>query len=75
MSKKANEIPQVSPAAGNWTALLDELRTEYWANDELTEEEKQFLDKLELLPEAEWQPILCPGTPLSEVIIEERGTR
>lgn len=75
MSKKANEIPQVQPATGNWTALLDEMKAEYWANGELTEAEKQFLDALEFLPEEDWQPILCPGAPLSEIVIEERGTR
>lgn len=75
MSKKANEVPQEKQSTGNWTALLDEMRADYWATSELTDEEKRFLDELEFLSEEKWEPIPCPGTPLSEIIIEERGTR
>lgn len=75
MSKKANELPNTSHEPANWNELLEEMRREYRASAELTDEEKRFLDELENLPEEEWEPIACAGQPVSEAIIEERGAR
>jgi hypothetical protein len=75
MSKKADELSRAGRNTGNWAELLEEMREEYWASAELTDEEKRFLDELEHLPEEEWEPITCPGHPVSETVIEERGAR
>ena len=75
MSKQADQLPQAAPRARNWAVLLEEMKAEYWASEELTETEKRFLDELENLPEAEWEPISCSGQPLSDTIIAERGER
>lgn len=75
MPEKSNKLSPVRQSTGNWTELLDEMKAEYWANSELTDEEKQSLDALEFLPEEKWEPITCPGVPFSEIVIEERGTR
>jgi hypothetical protein len=74
MSNKASTLPSEDQQP-DWTALLEELRQEYWASPELTEEQKRYLDSLEDLPEEEWEPIVCEGQPLSETIIEDRGPR
>ncbi len=75
MSKQTNELPVVAPRARNWVGLLAEMKDEYWANEELTEAEKRFLDELETLPEMNWEPVSCAGSSLSEMIIAERGER
>lgn len=66
--------PEIQPL-GDVTALLAEMRQEYWASPELTEEQKRYLDALETMPEEEWEPIVCTGQPISETIIEDRGPR
>lgn len=73
MSNKTSDLPQPEPDTTSWDRLLEEMREEYWDDEELTEEEKRFLDELERLPEEQWEPVPCPGKPLSEIIIEERG--
>ncbi len=75
MLNKASTLPSEDQQPGDWTALLEELRREYWASPELTEEQKRYLDSLEDLPEEEWEPIVCEGKLLSETIIEDRGPR
>ncbi|HEX4945342.1 MAG TPA: hypothetical protein VFZ34_01600 [Blastocatellia bacterium] len=75
MSTKRNSLPAVTSRASNWSGLLDEMKDEYWASEELTEAEKRYLDELETLPEAEWEPVSCSGSTLSELIIAERGER
>ncbi|MGE0127431.1 MAG: hypothetical protein AB7U82_04915 [Blastocatellales bacterium] len=74
MSNKVNTLPSEDQQP-DWSALLEELRQEYWASTELTEEQKGYLDSLDDLPEEEWEPIVCEGKPLSETIIEDRGPR
>jgi hypothetical protein len=44
-------------------------------SEELTEDQKRFLDGLEATPEEEWQPIPCIGESVAETIIGERGMR
>jgi hypothetical protein len=44
MSKKADELSRAGRNTGNWAELLEEMREEYWASAELTDEEKRFLD-------------------------------
>src|SRR5262245_61341440 len=73
MSNKTRDILEPEPGTTSWDRLLEEMREEYWDDEELTEEEKRFLDELERLPEEQWEPVPCPGKPLSEIIIEERG--
>ena len=72
MSKKVAELPKKTIPGEGWAVLLDEMKKEYLASEELTEEEKNFLDKLAHLPEEEWEPIACTGRPVSETVIEER---
>lgn len=73
MSKQTKELPLAAPRARNWAGLLEAMKAEYWASEELTDAEKRFLDELENLPEANWEPISCQL--LSETIIAERGER
>ena len=75
MPNQPNPLPPVNYDTERWEKLLEETRAEYWNSAELTEAEKLFLDKLESLPEAEWEPVAALGQPLSETIIEERGER
>lgn len=75
MSKKVSKISAVQPDASNWSVLVDEMKTEYWESNDLTDEEKRFLDDMELMPEKQWEPISSLGKNLSEVVIEERGSR
>jgi hypothetical protein len=75
MAKGSKRLQSTTADAASWVALLEEMRREYWASEELTEQEKRFLDELEDLPESEWQPIDCSGKPFSEAVIEERRTR
>lgn len=75
MSKKVNKILALHSDTSNWSVLLDEMKTEYWDSNDLTDEEKRFLDAMELMPEAQWEPISSVGKNISEVVIEERGTR
>lgn len=75
MSNKANTLQLENQQPGDWTALLEESRQEYWASPELTEEEKRYLDALENLPEEEWEPVIREGKLVSETIIEDRGPR
>ncbi len=75
MSNKASILQPEDQQPNNWAVLREELRKEYWASTELTEEEKRYLDALEDLPEGEWEPIVCTGEPISETIIEDRGPR
>jgi hypothetical protein len=75
MSNKANNPQLEESQSDNWVALREELRKEYWASTELTEEEKRYLDALEDVPEEEWEPVVCTGQPISETIIEDRGPR
>jgi hypothetical protein len=72
MSKKIAELPTEVIAGEGWAVLLEEMKEEYWASEELTENEKRFLDKLANLPEEEWEPIAYTGKPVSETVIEER---
>ena len=75
MPNQPNPLPPVNYDTGHWEKLLEETRAEYWNSAELTEAEKRFLDELESLPEAQWEPVSSLGQPLSETIIEERGRR
>lgn len=75
MSNKAKILQVEDWQPSEWTGLLEELRWEYWVSNELTEEEKRYLDALENLPEEEWEPIVCQGQPISETLIEDRGPR
>ncbi|MEW6210581.1 MAG: hypothetical protein AB1631_19610 [Acidobacteriota bacterium] len=75
MSKKIIDMPEINDEAEGWAALLEEIRKQEAADPDLTDEEKRFLDELENLPEDEWEPITCPGKPVSEIIIEDRGER
>lgn len=75
MPNQPNPLLPVNYETKHWEKLLEETRTEYWNNAELTEAEKRFLDELESLPEAQWEPVSSLGQPLSETIIEERGRR
>ncbi len=75
MANQPNPLPPVHYDTKQWEKLLEETRTEYWNSAELTEAEKRFLDELDSLPEAEWEPVSSLGQPLSEAIIEERGRR
>ena len=75
MSKKVSKVHTVNPDTSNWSVLLDEMKAEYWNSSDLTNEEKLFLDEMELMPENQWKPISCLGKNISEVVIEERGTR
>ena len=75
MSKKVSKISAVDSDTSNWSVLLDEMKTEYWDSNDLTDEEKRFLDKMELMPETQWEPISSVGKNISELVIEERGTR
>jgi hypothetical protein len=72
MSKKIAELPTDVITGEGWAVLLEEMKEEYWASEELAEEEKRFLDELANLPEEEWEPIACTGKPVSETVIEER---
>lgn len=73
MSKRMTELPGAVSEGTGWAMLLEEMRAEYWASEELTQEENRFLDELEDLPEEDWEPIASPGKPVSETGIEERG--
>lgn len=75
MSNQPSTLQFEERQPGDWTALLEELRQEYWASTQLSEEQKRYLDELANLPEEEWEPIVCTGEPISETIIEDRGPR
>jgi len=75
MDNKAIDYNEPVDNAQSWAALLEEMRDEYLMSEELSEDEKRFLDDLEATPEQEWQPITCTGRPISETIIEEREVR
>ena len=75
MSKKVSKISAVHPDTSDWSVLVDEIKTEYWDSNDLTVEEKRFLDDMELIPEKQWEPISCLGKNLSETVIKERGAR
>jgi hypothetical protein len=73
MSKKRVDLPEINDEAGGWAASLEEIRKQEAADPDLTDEEKRYLDEIENLPEDQWEPIECPGKPVSEIIIEDRG--
>ena len=75
MSKKANDNPEIRTDSESWKALLEQARTDAWASETLTEEEKRLLDEMDNLPDDQWEPITCEGKPISETIIEDRGEK
>lgn len=75
MSKKIVDIPELQNHPDHWRALLEQIRAEDRASDDLTEEEKRLLDEMDNLSDEEWEPIICEGEPVSETIIKERGER
>ncbi len=74
MSKNITKLPAKSGPT-QWATLLEEMKEEYWSSEELTDEQKRFLDELENLPEEKWRPIACPGKPASDAVIEERDAQ
>ncbi len=75
MPNQLNPLLPINYDTKHWEKLLEETCAEYWNSTELTEAEKRFLDDLESLPEAAWEPVSSLGQPLSDTIIEERGQR
>ena len=75
MSKQAHKLQTVKLQPPWGAGLLEEMRREYWADPELTEEEKRYLDSMEHLSDDEWEPIECNGPLVSEIVIEDRGPR
>jgi hypothetical protein len=75
MSKKRVDVPEIKDEIEGWAALLEEIRKQEASDPDLTDEEKRYLNELENLPEDEWEPVTCPGKPVSEIIIEDRGER
>lgn len=75
MSEKLTDVADSKSHKSHWLALLEEIRAEAWASDELTEEEKRLLDEMDNLSDEEWEPITCEGEPVSETIIKDRGER
>ncbi len=75
MSNQAHKL-QVVELQPIWGAnLLEEFRQEYWADPELTEEQKRYLDSMANIPVEEWEPIEYNGPSISETVIEDRGPR
>jgi hypothetical protein len=75
MSKQTRQLPAPPHQPQNWSVLSKETKAEYWASEELTDAEKRFLDRLETLPEEDWEPVACGGAMLSDLIMAERGER
>ncbi len=75
MSKHAHKLQTVKLQPPWGAGLLEEMRREYWADPELTEEEKRYLDSMANLSVEEWEPIEYDGPLISEAAIEDRGPR
>jgi len=75
MSKKIADLPELNMDVAGWATLLEEVKKEDAANPDLTDEEKHLLDELDQLPDDKWEPIVCHGKSLSEIIIDDRGER
>ncbi len=75
MSKNITKLPTADSSGTAWAALLEEMKEEYWTSEQLSEDEKRFLDHMEDLPEEDWEPIACAGESVSKEIIEERGAQ